>query len=309
MRKYYRKSHRKSSAPIYNVIINRQAADYSEKRARQITDYLSQKRIKFYCHEPSSSEDTVRLVKWLIGKKPRGIIAGGGDGTVNLIGRHLIRRTIGLGIYPLGRFNNIYRSLYGDPDSDEAMAHIASGKTKRIDYAAAARYFFIGSLSIGLLPEMTELLKDRKPPRFSISWSRLASRAAAAVKVEATSIKVDAFGFQFTPQTISINLLGYTLGLTVTPASICDDGKGEITFDIGPNKAIMSSYIRRLNNHKYVYADDIRMFRGQKIALKPLLGRKLLIDGDLIECRYPELNIEVFPQRIRIMHHQGEKSR
>jgi diacylglycerol kinase family enzyme len=309
MKKYPRKKFVSAPQPVYNIIVNRRAAGFSEKHLQDLTTRLSKGRIKVFVHEPETAEDTVRRVKWLTNKKPGAFIACGGDGTINLIARLLIRRTIALGIYPMGRFNNIYRSLFGEPDLTEAREHITARKIRKIDYAYAARHFFIGSLSIGLLPEMMSLLQKRKTPRFAISWSRLASQASAGINVTPTSIKVDAFGFQLNAQTISINLLSHSLGLPVTPASICDDGKGEITFDTGPDRAIMSSYIRHLYKKKFVYSDDIRMFRGQKIALKPMNRRRLLVDGELIECGQPELNVDIYRQRIRILHRQGEKAK
>ena len=170
----------------------------------------------------------------------------------------------------------------------------------------AERYFFIGSLGIGLVPEMMEILRTKKTPRFAIGWSRLASQAAAGVNVKETSIKVDAFAFDLSPQTININLLPNTVGLPMTPSSVPDDGKCEIVFDTGLDKAIMSNYIRQIFKKKYLYAEEVRMFRGERIALKPMLNRKLYIDGELVTCKFDELNIETHNSRIRILHKQGK---
>jgi diacylglycerol kinase family enzyme len=97
-----------------------------------------------------------------------------------------------------------------------------------------------------------------------------------------------------------MNLLPYSVGLPLSPTSAFDDGKAEIIFDTGDGKAILTSFIRKINKGKYVYSDEIRMFRGSKITVSSVRGRKLYIDGEII--KYPEANlsVETFQNKIRV---------
>ncbi|MEW5924191.1 MAG: diacylglycerol kinase family protein, partial [Candidatus Zixiibacteriota bacterium] len=229
-------------------------------------------------------------------------IVCGGDGTINMVARHIIRRTIPLGIIPMGRFNNIYRSLYGEPDFKRAVANILSGKDKKIDYGLASGEFFIGCVSLGFIPQLYQLIQSRKQPRFAISWSRLAAQAAAMVELKPLSIKVDAFAFDFTPQILSINLLSHIAGIPIIPSCIPGDGKCEVIFDIGEGRAIMSSFVRQLFKQKYLYSDDVRLYRGERITVSPVEGQKAYIDGEIVSLRAPELRIEIFSQKIRVFY-------
>jgi diacylglycerol kinase family enzyme len=301
--KYQQKKGRKPRPqPAYNIIVNPKASDFSRDRVTTLIDQIKQTGARYYIFEHRSTEETASLVKRVVSKRPAGIVACGGDGTVNLVARNMIRRTTPLGIFPLGRFNNIYRSLLGTPDIKNAIGHILSGKDRKIDYGLASGQFFLGTVAIGLIPELYDALtRKKKSPRFAISWSRIAAQAAANASIDALSVKVDAFGFKLTPQTVTISLLSHCLGLPFVPASLTDDGRCEIVFDVGQRKAIMSEYIRQIFKGKHIYSDEIRLFRGEKISLTPMEGRKIYIDGEITRCRTRELAIETVPKRIRIL--------
>jgi diacylglycerol kinase (ATP) len=301
--KYQQKRGRKPRPqPAYNIIVNPEAADFSRDRVTALIDGIKQAGFRYYINEPGSEKETTLYVKRIISKRPAGIIACGGDGTVNLIAQSMIRRTTALGILPLGRFNNIYRSLLGTPDIKSAIGHVLSGIDRKIDYGLASGQFFLGTVAIGLIPEMFEALgRKKKSPRFAISWSRMAAQAAATASIDALSVKVDAFGFKLTPQTVNISLLSHCLGLPFFPASLTDDGRCEVVFDVGQRKAIMSEYVRQIFKGKHIYSDEIRLFRGEKVSLTPMEGRKIYVDGEITRCRTRELAIETVPKRIRIL--------
>ncbi len=309
MQKYHKKRHYRPRQSVYNIIVNKQASDFSENAVESLKKSIIDADSQYFIDAPDSIGEAIQSVKQNIQKKPAGIIVCGGDGTVSQVARHLIRRLTPMGILPMGRFNDIYRSLYGKPDHNKAIEHILSGRSKKIDYAIASGIFFIGSLSFGLLPEMAEAIQNKKPPRFAIGWSRLASRASADLEPKEISIKVDAFAFNFSPRSISINLLPYSMGLRISPSSQISDGKYEISFDTGHDKAIMSNYIRQIFKGKYMYSDDIRMFRGERIALSPIKQCDILVDGELHEVNMPKMDVEIFPNRIRVMHADGNREK
>jgi diacylglycerol kinase family enzyme len=301
-RTYGRQPHKQHFQPTYNVIVNPAAHDYSKAKIQFLKSELERKQFRYFITEPDSTRTTILYIRNVLRRSPYGIIVCGGDGSVNLVGRYLIRRRTGLGIIPLGKFNNIYSSIYGDPDLKTAVEHATSGKDIKIDCAMASGHFFVGSLGFGLMPELAESLEKRRPPRFAISWSRLAAQAAASTTIEPLSLKIDAFKFDVTPQMLNINLLCRTAGLSLVPATIYDDGKCEITFDVGGGKAIISSYIRQIFKKKYIYGDQIRMFRGEKISIAPVEGRKIYIDGEIMEFPGSELNVEILSKKIRVFH-------
>jgi diacylglycerol kinase family enzyme len=283
-----------------NLVLNSQAHGFSETAVEQVKAAITDSGGEYFIINAENVRELIFRLKKALQFNPAGMIVCGGDGTVNLVGRHLIRRTCPLGIIPMGKFNNIYRSLYGASSIDKAIKRILSGRDRRIDQGLAGGYFFLGSAALGFTVELHNGLANRRLPRFGIGWSRTAAACAAGVKVNQLSIKIDSFAFEFSPIMFNVNLLAYSAGLPVSTAGIDDDGKAEVIFDIGQGKAIFSSYARMLVKGKYLYADPIRMYRGTKIVVGPVDGRKLYVDGDLHDIVAPELGIEIFPKRIRV---------
>ncbi len=301
---HYRKP-QYSNRPIFGVIINEQAFGFAENKIDFLISELARSRSNWHVIKSITGKEATYQIKKLLTRQPTGIIACGGDGTVNLVARNLIRRTCALGIFPLGRYNNIYNSLYGQPDLEIATDHILSGHTRKIDCAMAGKHFFLGSIGLGLIPNLAELI-GQNPPRFGIGWSRKVSLAAASVKPLKTSVTIDEFKFDATPLFMNINLLSHSLSLPLTPTSIDNDGKAEIVFDVGQGKANLSRFIRQILKKKYIYADEIQMYRGQKITIAPAAQRKLYIDGDIIKLVDTDLTVETCPNKIRVYFNGAE---
>ncbi len=283
-----------------NLVLNKRASGFSEATVEQVKTAITDSGSEYYILTADNPRELIFRIKKALHYNPAGMIVCGGDGTVNLVGRHLIRRTCPLGIIPMGKFNNIYRSLYGPPSIDKAIKTVLTGKDKRIDQGLAGGHFFLGSVGLGFTVELFNSLAERRLPRFGIGWSRLAASSAAGVRITQFSIKIDSFAFEFSPIMFNVNLLPYSAGLPVSAGGMVDDGKAEVVFDIGEGKAIFSGYARTLAKGKYLYADNIRMYRGTKIAIGPVDGQKLYVDGDLFDIGVPEIDIEVFPKRIRV---------
>ena len=286
---------------VYNIIVNPTAHDYKKQHVDYLIDRIKKAQCAYFIAEPDSVKTATYHLRNILGKRPYGIIACGGDSTVNLVARHLIRRRSSLGILPLGRFNNIYRSLYGEPDIKSAVDHILSRKNKIIDGAMASGRFFLGSIGFGFVPEMYEILSHKRTPKFSVSWSRAASAASSLVVPAPLTIKIDAFQFECAPLILNINLLPHVVGLPLVPEAIPDDGKCEVIFDMGEAKAILSRYVRRIFKNRYLYSDEIRMFRGNRITIFPARGRKMYIDGEIVECREDIISVDILEKRIRIL--------
>ncbi len=303
-RSFNRFSHQPGQSPFY-LLINPSAAGFSRKKIDYLTNELKGAGKQFHSVDITSFDQALVQLKGIVQRHPEAIIACGGDGTVNLAAQTLIRRTTGLGIFPLGRFNNIYFSLHGKPNLSRSVEHILSGQSKKIDHGLASGRFFLGSVGLGLIPEIFEHINKGRVPRFGLGWSRLAAQSAAAVSAKEVSIKIDSFRFDLMPRLLNINLLPYSVGLPIAPACIDDDGKGEVIFDIGHDKAILSSFIRMIYKKKYIYSDEIRMFRGSKITISPIPRSKLYIDGEIVEHPLDVLEIEFFEKKIRILHSSG----
>jgi len=305
MREDQNRRRRPPVKPIFGVVINPQAANYSQKEIDRLISRIAKARANWHVIETTVTREASYQIKKLLQRRPVGIIACGGDSTVNLVARNLIRRTCALGILPMGNFNNIYRSLFGEPNLSEARNEIFSGKHLKIDYGVAGAKFFLGSLGIGFAPALLDIIKQKRIPRFAFGWSRLASRAASEVESGKLNLTLDHLKMEITPRIFNVNLLPYSVGLPFTPMSLPDDGCAEVIFDPEAGQAIISGYIRKIFKKKYIYTDEIMMYRGKKIIVEPVAGKNMYLDGEIWELKEPTLEIEIFQGKIRLFKSSG----
>ncbi len=227
-------------------------------------------------------------------------MACGGDGTSNLTARAAIEANLPLGILPMGRFNNIATSLGLTGGMRQAIDKIISRAYRNVDSGMAAGQLFIGSVGLGLIPRMARLLEQRSEPRYGIGWSRLASQAVTEPTAAKTIVKVDSFRFEIAPTILNINLLPYALGLPLTPASLFDDGRAEVVFDVDASPAELSSFIRQTFQRKHIYGQSVRLFRGSVITLQNVRNRALYLDGELLDVPASIVEIEIAEKRLKI---------
>ncbi|MFH1687389.1 MAG: diacylglycerol kinase family protein [bacterium] len=229
-----------------------------------------------------------------------GLVACGGDGSFNLAARAALRASLPVGILPMGRDNNIAHGIYGTLSPEAIIPRLLAQTYAAIDSATVGGQVFFGSIGLGLLPRLARLLDGNKPPRFALGWSRLAAQAAAEVREHKTIVKVDAFRFEITPRLMCINLLPYSLGLRLTPASIADDQLAEVVFDVGPDSKHLPGFVVHIARGNYCYGGQVRLFRGKTITIQPSRGSTLYLDGELVDVPDNILEIEVGSEQLKV---------
>jgi diacylglycerol kinase family enzyme len=299
----------------YCLLPNRAASRCDQRAIKRLTALIRKRGGRYTVLESRSALDLHRQAQQVAGRRKRSrylaqniskwgpitaAVACGGDGTFNLVAREAMTTDLPVGILPLGRMNNICRSLYGSTDTAVAIEKILAGKCRMIDSARVATQVFFGSIGMGFLPELARLLEEKKRPRFGFGWSQLGARAAADVAVTPLIVKVDSFRFDASPIILSVNLLPWSTGLPLSPASIPDDGFAEIILDHGNMVGEFGTFVRLIHKRKYLYGDVVRMYRGTTVTCQPTRGRSLYLDGELIELSANVLELQVGPHQVKV---------
>ena len=79
-----------------------------------------------------------------------------------------------------------------------------------------------------------------------------------------------------------------------------DDGRAEVIFDLGNKIGEFGTYTRLIQKRKYLYGNDIRLYRGATITVQPTRGRLLYLDGELLELPTNVLEIQVGPDQVKV---------
>lgn len=312
-----RRRRQKATNVHYGLLANKSSYSYSPTQIDRFVSAIQKNGSGYTVLEPRSAMELYQQGRMLVGLaepdqyvrrhlgrrgKVTTLIACGGDGTFNLASRIALEAGIPVGSLPMGRFNNMMRSVISGPiDGDGMVERLVKLDYRHIDVGVVAGQQFFGSIGFGFVCQLTSMLAQARTPRFGIGWSQLGSRAAAEVEPRQMVIKVDSFRFEATPTILNINLLPYSSGLSLSPGSRFDDRKLEIVFDIMPGNADFSSYTRKLYGRKYEYGRDVRLYRGQSINIQPTNGLTMYLDGELVFVTSDMLTVALEEKQLKVV--------
>ena len=311
-----RKRQRRVKRPHYALLANRAASGYQARAVSKLISAIRSQGGAYTLYEPETATDLLRQAEVAGGLrrataalpqanaragKVTALIACGGDGTLNLVARAALKADLPVAHFPLGRLNNFAATFYGTTDPDKAMKSILSSAVRSTDVATAGGLPFFGSVGLGFTAYLVEELQERALPRFGVGWSQLGARVAARVEPKRTILKVDSFRFELQPRLLNVNLLTHSAGLPISPASIPDDGRAEVLFDVAPAAGDFSTFIRLISSRKYLYGDEIRLYRGRVISVQAVKDRRLCLDGEMIQLPTDTLEIKIEDKKLQVL--------
>lgn len=309
-----RKYHRAKQAH-YCLLVNKAAAHYDPKPIDRLTKAIRQGGGHFTILEPDSPMALLRrarqaagVVKTESGLPPlmsrRGkvtsLVACGGDGTFNLVARAALQSDLPVGILPLGRYNNVARSICGACDLNRMIDKIIKRNYCKIDHAEAAGLPFFASIAMGFVPRLAHMLENRKQPRFGLSWSSVAGEITSDLQRRKLVIKVDAFRFEITPWLFSIHLLPYAVGLAISPPSMTDDHFMETVFDVSNDPRDLGDFLAKASKGKYVFGREIRLYRGTNVTFQPTKGQTLYFDGEMVSLPTNIVEVKIGEKQLKV---------
>ena len=207
------------------------------------------------------------------------VVAGGGDGTGNLVASALIGTRKHLGVLPLGTLNHFAKDLRIPLDFEAAAQNLVSGSPLEIDVAEVNGRIFLNNSSLGLYPiivrerEKNERLGSGKWPAFA--WAAI----AALRRYPFVDVRVTVEGTQLARRTPFV-FVGNNHYLMER-------------FDIGTrerlDRAELSLYITNRTGRAGLFL----------LAIRALFGR-LRDDKDFLAVRTAEVRIDTKSDRARV---------
>jgi diacylglycerol kinase family enzyme len=115
-----------------------------------------------------------------IARRPRLIVAGGGDGTVSTVAATLVDTGIAFGVLPLGTLNHFAKDLGIPLDLGEAVDVLARGQAAPVDVGEVNGRIFVNNSGLGLYPDIVSD-RERQQKRLgrgkwpAFAWAMLAA--------------------------------------------------------------------------------------------------------------------------------------
>ena len=113
-------------------------------------------------------------------RRPRLIVAGGGDGTVSTVAAALVDTGIVFGVLPLGTLNHFAKDLGIPLDLVDAVGVLARGQAAPVDVGEVNGRIFVNNSGLGLYPDIVRV-RERQQKRLgrgkwpAFAWAMLAA--------------------------------------------------------------------------------------------------------------------------------------
>ena len=237
------------------------------------------------------------------------VIAGGGDGTVNVVAQPLIGTTTPLGILPLGTRNHFAKDVGIPGDLSKAVDVIAAGRRTIVDVGDINGRPFLNNCSLGIYPSIVRARDEfreqghRKWVAFILATRRMIQRHhRALVRLEAngqSSVWRTAFVL------VGNNAYDRT-GLRFTGRSHLD--RGELFAYLAPDirtrdlpRALIVKALRRLVGRLDSPSEPFRVVCARElwIEAKDKFPLSVAIDGEVVRSS-PPLHLRSRPSALHV---------
>lgn len=147
---------------VYVIINPRSGTSAKENLPHKIAAALDPHRFTVHIFITGYAGHGYELAKLAVENKADYVIAAGGDGTVNEVGRALVHSNSALGIIPLGSGNGLGRDLHIPLNIEGALEIIAEEHVKSIDYGKANDHIFLCTCGFGFDAEVAGKVAGKK---------------------------------------------------------------------------------------------------------------------------------------------------
>ena len=243
--------------------------------------------------------DAIRLAREAADQNFDMVVAVGGDGTINEIGRSLVHSQVVLGIVPAGSGNGFARNFHIPLDQYKAIQLLRNPTVRAIDVGRLNRHYFFNVAGMGLDAEISRRFEDFGQ-RGPLPYFLIGTRAFMQYQPEQVTLHFENQSIEFSPLLLSIaNAPQYGNGAVIAPAAKPDDQLLDvIVLDPMPIwKAAPNIY--RLFNGTIDQVEEFHSFQVKKVVIERAAPGSIHTDGDPYR-EAAELEIEAIPSALLV---------
>lgn len=227
------------------------------------------------------------------------VIAAGGDGTINEIGRGLIGSETALGIIPAGSGNGFARNLNIPLNQKKAITLLREPNFRKIDVGKINEHYFFNIAGSGVDAEVSAKF-DQLSFRGLFPYLYLSLREFLNFKAEPVVIHLPGKKLERTPILVSIaNLPEYGNSAVLAPGARPDDGLLDLCIF---NQISLGKLLRNMPkffNGKIIQMKEMEIYRVKTVKITRKSDAPIHTDGDP-HFAGPLLSVSVLPRRLKV---------
>jgi len=225
------------------------------------------------------------------------VVAIGGDGTVNEVGKALVHTKTALGIIPTGSVNGLARELEIPMKAAKAIESLNTPVSKIIDVCYANEVPFFCTAGIGFDAHCADIL-SKKRVRGLLNFINVG--LSEFWKYKSLKCVFGADDYEVFSITFG-NASQYGNNAYITPAAIIDDGLIDCTI-ISPHTTWQAlPMIAQLFNGNIYSSKLSENYRGTKFKVSTNQNCLIHYDGEPLQLNTNELTISVSEKSLRVI--------
>jgi len=281
-----------------------------QSAGRGISDNIEETIIKkskqhnyhFNIFNISEKPDTEEINDAIDKFRPTIAVAGGGDGTVNLVARNIAGRDIRLGIIPLGSSNGLAYELDITASPDDALDIIAGGESIKIDTLIINdSHMCLHMCDLGMNARVIKRRKDEDTGGFLGYVKQYFKELGYRHKF---SFVMDAGDRHIAGKAVMIVLANssyYGTGARITPEGQPDDGMFEIIIVKAYTlrfllDMLITIFYKNYSNKSSRY----RIFKAGKVNITAKKPQEMQVDGEAMGKK-DKIKAEIRPAAVNII--------
>lgn len=243
-------------------------------------------------------DDLESQVEYLKANNYDGLIAVGGDGTINQLAQKLIHSNMFLGFVPMGSGNGLARQLEIPMDVKKAISHLNHCTIKTIDTAKINQHSFINVAGVGFDAKVSKSFASSKKrgllnySRCVIAEYRNSTNSEYEIDVDGNKRSVKAFMLSVA------NGSQWGNDFFVAPNASLEDGLLDLVIMSKPKVTNIPRLVTDLNKQKVEKNPLVEIVKGKSIKISTQ-GEVAHVDGEPVS-QSTDFKIDVIPLSLKV---------
>jgi diacylglycerol kinase family enzyme len=240
-----------------------------------------------------------------VAKRPRMVVAGGGDGTVSTIAAALVDTGIVLGVLPLGTLNHFAKDLGIPLDTPTAAATLATGRETLVDVGEVNGHYFLNNSSIGLYPRMVRHREQQRQRLGRGKWPAYAWALLSALHVcPVLRLRLRIAGSEHQVRTpfLFIGNNHYCMDLLrIGSRERLDTGRLSVYYARGAERLGLTGLALRSLIGRLEQASNFEALQVEELEVEPRRASlDVSSDGEVLRLQSP-LKYRIHPRALRVL--------
>jgi diacylglycerol kinase (ATP) len=293
----------------YKLIVNPVAGrGAGEKALPLVTDTLQRLGVEFDVACTTRPTEATDLARQALTEGYEILVAVGGDGLVHEIANGMLMETGGevvgtLGVIPIGSGNDFVKMLDIPTDLIAACYHLIAGKTRLVDVGRINDRYLVNSMGTGFDALVTiEAQKIRRLTGLPLYLLAVFRTLALTYRTPQATIELDGETISQTITMVAV-MHGrcYGGGFWITPDAENDDGLFDLAIARGLGRLEILRLLPDVMKGTHTDKEPVTMARARRVVIHLAEPLPVHADGEIIYTEARHLELEVLPQRLRVI--------